>query len=135
MKRFSLFVLLVVAAIPAVSQGARASDVVGVKTRRLLHVRTGNYAADQMIWIEGGHIKAVGRSAAVQRQMPSGTRIIDLSNATVLPRLIDCHEHLTVNPSLFGPAQLQRPPRPRARGLFSTVFCRAHRRSAFFFMA
>jgi len=106
-KRLSLVLMLVSFALPAIAQQANAPAVVGVKAGKLLDVRTGNYSTDQMIWIEGDRIKAVGRSADIQRQMPSGAKIIDLSNATVLPGLIDCHVHLTMSPNLLGTAGLR----------------------------
>lgn len=107
MKRFTVAVLLVAFALPAVAQQTKTPIVIAIKAAKLLDVRTGNYAADQMIWIEGDRIKAVGRSAGVQRQMPSGAKIVDLSSATVLPGLVDCHVHLTIDPNQFGPTGLR----------------------------
>ncbi|HEX8650509.1 MAG TPA: amidohydrolase family protein [Pyrinomonadaceae bacterium] len=57
-------------------------------------MRTGSLLVDQAILIEGERIKKVGASAAVSRHAPAGARVIDLSRATVLPGLIDCHTHL-----------------------------------------
>ena len=109
MKRF--VILLVFAVCTAFScfaqQGTAAPAVVAVKAGRILDVRTGNYLTDQMIWIEGGRIKAVGKSSDIQKQLPSNAKVIDLSNATVLPGLIDCHVHLTMSPYLAGPAGLR----------------------------
>ena len=111
MKRLALFLLLIVFAIistgrPSLAQVPKAPPEIGVKAGKLLDVRTGNYTTDQMIWIEGDRIKAVGKSAEIQRQIPSGAKIIDLSSETVLPGLIDCHVHLTMSPYLLGPARL-----------------------------
>jgi imidazolonepropionase-like amidohydrolase len=106
MNWFSLVVLLVAFGFSAVAQERKAPVIIGVKAGKVLDVRTGNYAVDQMIWIEGDRIKAVGKSADIERQMPSDAKIVDLSNATVLPGLIDCHVHLTISPNLFGPAGL-----------------------------
>jgi imidazolonepropionase-like amidohydrolase len=106
-RRFSFFLLLVAFVLPTLAQEAKTPAVIGVKAGKLLDVRTGNYSTDQMIWIEGDRIKAVGKAADIQRQMPSDAKIIDLSKATVLPGLIDCHVHLTMSPNLLGPAGLR----------------------------
>ena len=47
---------------------------------------------NQVIVIEGERIKSVGSAASVK--IPAGSSVIDLSKATVLPGLIDCHTHL-----------------------------------------
>lgn len=79
---------------------------VAIHAGKVLDVRTGNYLADQTIWIEGDHIKAIGKTAEISSQIPAGAKVIDLSNATVLPGLIDCHTHLTYTPYMSGPAGL-----------------------------
>jgi len=71
---------------------------VAIKVGRVLEVGTGAYLTQQLIWIEGGRIKQVGSVTDIVPQLPRGTRIIDLTSATVLPGLIDCHTHLTVSP-------------------------------------
>jgi imidazolonepropionase-like amidohydrolase len=48
---------------------------------------------ERVIVIEGDRIKAVG--AASEIEVPEGARVLDLSSATVLPGLIDCHTHLS----------------------------------------
>jgi imidazolonepropionase-like amidohydrolase len=54
---------------------------------------TGDVAVpDRVIAIEGDRIKAVGSIQEVA--IPAGAEVIDLSNATVLPGLIDAHTHL-----------------------------------------
>lgn len=82
-----------------------ATDV-AVKAGKVLDVRTGTYLTDQIIWIEAGKIKSIGKAAAVSAQLPAGIRTIDLSNATVLPGLMDCHVHLTMTPFSPGPSGL-----------------------------
>jgi len=71
-----------------------------VKAGRLLDVKSGDYRAGQIILIEGERIKSVGPAAQVQ--IPAGAKVIDLSNRTVLPGLIDCHTHLTFDPGHTG---------------------------------
>jgi len=65
-----------------------------VKAGKLLDVRKGGYIEGGAIWIEGDRIKEVGRLAEVQSHIPKDAKVIDLSRATVLPGLIDCHTHL-----------------------------------------
>src|ERR1700684_675017 len=79
---------------------------IAIHAGKVLDVRTGNYLSDQTIWIEGDRIKAIGKTADISSQVPAGTKMIDLSNATVLPGLIDCHTHLTMTPYDSGPAGL-----------------------------
>src|ERR1700675_2767871 len=79
---------------------------IAIHAGKVLDVRTGNYLTDQIIWIEGDRIKAIGKAAEISSRLPAGAKVIDLSNATVLPGLIDCHTHLTYTPYMSGPAGL-----------------------------
>lgn len=79
---------------------------VAVKAGKVLDVRAGTYLTDQVIWIEAGKIKSIGKAADIAPQLPAGIRTIDLSNATILPGLIDCHVHLTMSPFSMGPSGL-----------------------------
>ena len=47
---------------------------------------------DQVIIIRGNRIESVGSASSVQ--VPAGATVIDLSQATVLPGLIDSHTHI-----------------------------------------
>ena len=71
-----------------------------VHAGKLLDVRSGKTLTDQAIVIEGGKIVSVGPFAQANRS--SGDRLIDLSNATVLPGLTDAHTHLTGDPQDVG---------------------------------
>lgn len=73
---------------------AFAADVVAIKAGRMIDVIGKRVLGDQIILVEDGRIKAVGAKVAI----PSGAAIIDLSDATVLPGLIDSHVHLTYDP-------------------------------------
>lgn len=96
-----LLLTLVPAAFLAQSPG---KEIVLIKAGRLIDVRAGRVLTDQAILIEGDRIKQVGSAQSVQA--PAGARVIDLSNATVLPGLIDCHTHLTFDPSHMGYSSL-----------------------------
>ena len=70
-----------------------------IKAGRLLDVKTGEVARDQAIVIENDKIVSVGpaKDASI-----AGSTVVDLSQATVLPGLIDAHTHLTMEPGHFG---------------------------------
>jgi imidazolonepropionase-like amidohydrolase len=65
-----------------------------IKAGRLLDVRAGRVFTDRAILVEGERIKSVGEADEILKTAPKGAAIIDLSKATVLPGLIDCHTHV-----------------------------------------
>ncbi|HEV7857971.1 MAG TPA: amidohydrolase family protein [Pyrinomonadaceae bacterium] len=72
----------------------RESAFVLIKAGRLLDVRAGQVKENQGILIEGERIREVGPLMEIQRRAPSNTRVVDLTRATVLPGLADCHTHI-----------------------------------------
>src|SRR5256714_3505582 len=62
-----------------------------IKAGKLLDVRTGKISPNVVILIENDRIVSLADSA------PAGVPVIDLSNQTVLPGLIDAHVHLLFN--------------------------------------
>ena len=66
------------------------AEVTAIKAGRLVDPETGRVAVNQMILIDGEKITAVGGDIAI----PAGATVIDLSNLTVLPGLVDAHTHL-----------------------------------------
>jgi imidazolonepropionase-like amidohydrolase len=111
MKNWFRIALLVLAAtafarISAAQNRPAAPTEVAIRAGKVLDVRTGQYATDQIIWIEGERIKAIGNAAELTGKLPAGTQMLDLSKLTVLPGLIDCHTHLTMTPYDSGPAGL-----------------------------
>ncbi len=109
MKRVAIlfcFLVFAVSAARAQESKTAAPEDVAVHAGKVLDVRTGKYAADQLIWIERGKIKAIGKAAEISKQLPPGTKTIDLASLTILPGLIDCHTHLTMSPEFLGPRGL-----------------------------
>src|SRR5713226_1438496 len=94
---FLLLVVLVVLATELVAQ--QAPKHVVVHAGHLLDVKTGKLLSDQTIVIEDGKIARVGSSAEIKA--PADAMLVDLSNATVLPGLIDAHVHLTADPDFI----------------------------------
>jgi imidazolonepropionase-like amidohydrolase len=87
--------LLAIALFYASTKGfAQADSIKVIKAGRLVDVENGIVLTNQLILIDHDTIKAIGANVSI----PAGAKIIDLSNATVLPGLIDCHTHLTSNP-------------------------------------
>ncbi len=97
MKRILLALLgicsLPQALVPAQTK-ALPSSIVLLKAGRLIDVRAGRVVENQGILIEGERIKAVGPLAEIEKSAPRSARVIDLSRATVLPGLADCHTHI-----------------------------------------
>ncbi|MGA6957722.1 MAG: amidohydrolase family protein [Candidatus Acidiferrales bacterium] len=111
MRRLAILLLVVAASasfgIAQTAKNAAPVDV-AIHAGKVLDVRTGNYLNDQIIWISGGRIKEIGNSSEISRRLPAGVKTIELSNATVLPGLIDCHTHLTMTPYDSGPAGMRK---------------------------
>jgi imidazolonepropionase-like amidohydrolase len=90
MNRRTRRVTAVVLGLLACAAAARAEGIVAIKAGRLVDPATGTAAANQVLLVSGGKIEAVGADVAI----PAGAQVIDLSNASVLPGLFDCHTHL-----------------------------------------
>lgn len=93
MKRLLLFIVAFCA-----FGFSQSPNVVVVKAGRMLDVRTGEYHNKVNILIESGVIKNVGANVTA----PAGAKIVDLSNATVLPGMTDAHTHLTFDTTDVG---------------------------------
>jgi len=73
---------------------------VAVRAGQLVDVQQGTLQKDQIILISDGRITQVGPAASVS--IPEGAKIIDLSTKTVLPGLIDMHDHITGDHRFHG---------------------------------
>jgi imidazolonepropionase-like amidohydrolase len=75
----------------SVARPLPAQQVIAIRAGRLVDVDRGEVRRDQVILIKDDRIQAIQPGSA---KLPAGARIIDLSRATVVPGLIDCHAHL-----------------------------------------
>ncbi len=70
--------------------------VVAVRAGRLFDSKTGQMLTRQVVVLQGERITDVGPEAQIK--IPAGAQVIDLSQATVLPGLIDAHTHMFNTP-------------------------------------
>ena len=89
----SPIMLYAVAATPLRSPIAQTPQAVALRAGRLFDPKSGAHLINQVVIIRGDRITEVGTAGRVE--IPTGTSVIDLSQATVLPGLIDGHVHLT----------------------------------------
>jgi len=64
-----------------------------IKAGHLFDSRTGNFLDNQILIIKQGRILQIGSSLKYEKN----DFVIDLSNSWVLPGLMDCHVHITMN--------------------------------------
>jgi imidazolonepropionase-like amidohydrolase len=80
----------IVAVVALMLSSLASAQVTLVKAGRLIDPDSGTVLTNQVILIKDGKIQAVGRDLG----LPANVPVIDLSDETVLPGLIDCHTHL-----------------------------------------
>ena len=114
-------VLCLFACLTAQAQ-SNSSKEVAVHAGRLIDVRSGQVTKDAYVVIEGERIKAVATSA------PKGDTVIDMSQYTIVPGLIDCHAHILSNPTTqaAGSYLMTSAPQATVRGVANLQIWLAH---------
>ena len=88
--RIAVLCFFLVPLTAGLSLAQKDSPVTVIKAGRLIDPDTGTAAANQVIIVEGDKITGVGPNLAI----PPGAKVIDLSQLTVLPGLVDAHTHM-----------------------------------------
>src|SRR5262245_19838932 len=81
-------------ALAAVTLSAQAppAPLTAIRAGRLLDPEAGRILTNQIILVEGTRIRDVGPNVPI----PAGAQTIDLSAMTVMPGLVDAHNHLAL---------------------------------------
>ena len=69
-------------------------EVTAIRAGRLIDGTGASAVENAIIIVNGDRIEAVGRAIPI----PQGARVIDLSQETVMPGIVDAHAHLSIRP-------------------------------------
>ena len=69
-----------------------SAQVTAIRAGRLIDPESGSVLQNQVILVDAGRFTAVGGDVAI----PANAQVIDLSGLTVLPGLVDAHNHLAL---------------------------------------
>ena len=78
--------------VPSTVRSVQTGPVTAIRAGRLVDPEAGTVATNQVILVQGGRFTAIGANVAI----PAGAQVIDLSGLTVLPGLVDAHNHLAL---------------------------------------
>lgn len=92
MRYLACLVLVCAVAGSPLSGQAPAAPLTAIRAGRLIDPDAGRALTNQIILVEGNRFREVGPSVAI----PAGAQVIDLSRMTVLPGLVDAHNHLAL---------------------------------------
>jgi imidazolonepropionase-like amidohydrolase len=105
MKSFICSIVVLLLSLTAVAQSnpVASPQITVIRAGMLIDPRSNEPKHNQLIVIRGDKIEAVGDAASTQ--IPAGAKVVDLSNETVLPGLIESHTHIFLqgeDPALGG---------------------------------
>jgi imidazolonepropionase-like amidohydrolase len=93
MRRVVLAIAIAFALGPqGAAQITAPSPITAIRAGRLLDPEAGRVLTNQIILVEGTRIRDVGANVAI----PAGAQVIDLSQMTVMPGLVEAHNHLAL---------------------------------------
>jgi imidazolonepropionase-like amidohydrolase len=92
MTRLFKLVLCVVCLAGVALDAQSPPPLTAIRAGRLLDPEGGRLLTNQVILVEGNRIREVGPNIAI----PSGAQVIDLSRLTVMPGLVEAHNHLAL---------------------------------------
>jgi imidazolonepropionase-like amidohydrolase len=89
-----MLISIVIGSLLFVASVAQTTGVTAIRCGRLINPVDGSLTRDAVIIVRGERIEAVGANLKI----PDGAKVVDLSNYTVLPGLIDAHTHILLQP-------------------------------------
>ncbi len=92
MRQMTAAIVIGVLVGAGVAMNAQTPPVAAIRAGRLIDPEAGRVLTNQVILIEGNKFKEIGPNVAI----PPGAQVIDLSRMTVLPGLVDAHNHLAL---------------------------------------
>ncbi len=109
-------------ALGAVQAQTAAPREVAVHAGRLIDVRTGQVTKDAYVVIQGDRILSIASSA------PKDDAVIDMSQYTIVPGLVDCHAHILSDPTTqtAGKYLMTSAPPATVRGVANLQIWLAH---------
>src|SRR6202049_2849072 len=100
--------------------GAQSQKVVVIHAAQLFDGKSDRMASNQVIVIQGERIAEVGAAGSVK--IPAGAQEIDLGTGTVLPGLIEGHNHMFKVGDHGGDSDASVPAEPRPGTPFSAPY-------------
>ena len=91
--------LVLIVGVPRAPAQVQPADVTVIHAGKLFDSESGRLLDHPVVVVAGNRIESVGAGNVT---LPSGTHVIDLGDATLLPGFIDVHTHLTTNAGSGG---------------------------------